>query len=40
MHLNTVGPKLNSGHALPLEAALEADLLVSDAPTRRREGLG
>ncbi|HGY10001.1 MAG TPA: ornithine cyclodeaminase family protein [Oceanithermus profundus] len=34
VHLNTVGPKLESGHALPLETALEADLLVSDAPAQ------
>jgi ornithine cyclodeaminase/alanine dehydrogenase-like protein (mu-crystallin family) len=29
-----VGPKLKSGHALPVEAALGADLLVSDAPAQ------
>ncbi len=34
VHVNTVGPKLTSGHALPLEAALQADLLFSDAPAQ------
>ena len=34
VHVNTVGPKLTRGHALPLEAALQADLLVSDAPAQ------
>jgi len=34
VHVNTVGPKLKSAHALPLEAALQAELLVSDAPAQ------
>jgi len=33
-HVNTVGPKLKDAHALPLEAALAADLLVSDSPAQ------
>ncbi|WP_456414440.1 hypothetical protein [Oceanithermus profundus] len=32
VHLNTVGPKLESAHSLPPVAATKADLLVSDAP--------
>ncbi len=33
-HVNTVGPKLKGAHALPLEAACAADLLVSDSPAQ------
>ncbi|GEM89912.1 ornithine cyclodeaminase family protein [Oceanithermus desulfurans] len=34
VHINAVGPKLQSGHAFPVKAALDADLLASDAPAQ------
>jgi ornithine cyclodeaminase/alanine dehydrogenase-like protein (mu-crystallin family) len=36
VHVNTVGPKTVSGHELPVEVALGADVIATDSPEQTR----